>query len=53
MTPRDIKRLRHTRQWSVKDLADRLGVRPRTVEGWEQGRPMKQWAVVALKQLAK
>lgn len=53
MTPRDIKRLRARRQWSVKDLAERLGVSPRTVEGWEQGRPMKQWAVVALKHLGK
>jgi len=51
MTPRDIKRLRRTRQWSVKDLAGRLGVSPRTVEGWEQGRPMKNWAVVALTRL--
>jgi DNA-binding transcriptional regulator YiaG len=36
--PAEIRRLRRQNNWSVKNLADRLGVSPRTVENWEQGR---------------
>jgi DNA-binding transcriptional regulator YiaG len=33
-----IKWLREKLNFSVKDLAEKCGVSPRTVEGWEQGR---------------
>lgn len=33
-----LKAIRKKRKWSVRDLADQLGVSPRTVEGWEQER---------------
>jgi DNA-binding transcriptional regulator YiaG len=36
--PTEIRRIRRQNKWSVKNLADRLGVSPRTVENWEQGR---------------
>ena len=37
-----IRRLRRKRKWTVADLASRLGVSPRTVEGYEQGRKPSQ-----------
>jgi DNA-binding transcriptional regulator YiaG len=36
--PAEIRRIRRQNNWSVKNLADQLGVSPRTVENWEQGR---------------
>jgi DNA-binding transcriptional regulator YiaG len=36
--PAEIRRIRRQNNWSVKNLADCLGVSPRTVENWEQGR---------------
>jgi len=38
LTINGIQRLRKLKNWSVADLAQELGVSPRTVEGWEQGR---------------
>ncbi len=32
------KTIRAWRDWTVKDLASRIGRSPRTVQGWEQGR---------------
>jgi len=39
-TPDRIRRLRHEHGWSVADLGQLLSVSPRTVEGYEQGRPV-------------
>lgn len=35
-----IRAIRRHLSLSVRDLAARCGVSPRTVEGWEQGRPV-------------
>ena len=40
MTPADIKKIRNEHKLTVAQIADQLGVSPRTVEGWEQGRPI-------------
>jgi DNA-binding transcriptional regulator YiaG len=36
--PAEIKRIRRENEWTVKDLAEKLDVSPRTIENWEQGR---------------
>lgn len=41
----DIQPLRHLLGLSVDDVAETAAVSPRTVEGWEQGRPMTKTAV--------
>jgi ribosome-binding protein aMBF1 (putative translation factor) len=33
-----IQTARQKRGWTVSDLAQRVGVSPRTVEGWEGGK---------------
>lgn len=33
-----FRQLRKAKGWSVRDLAEAVGVSPRTVENWEQGR---------------
>ena len=38
MTADKIQTARQRRRWTVADLAARVGVSPRTVEGWEQGK---------------
>lgn len=48
-----IRSIRHQRGWSVREMADALGVSPRTVEGWEQGRKVPQMAINLLKKLAR
>jgi DNA-binding transcriptional regulator YiaG len=53
MTPRQIKQLRKSRGWTVRDLAEKTGVSPRTVEGWEQGRKPSAAALRLLKLLKK
>jgi transcriptional regulator with XRE-family HTH domain len=35
-----VRAVRRRRGWSVAQLAAAMGVSPRTVEGWEQGKPM-------------
>jgi len=40
--PEDVQPLRKFLALSVSDLADIAAVSPRTVEGWEQGRPMTE-----------
>jgi len=35
-----ISRIRHKHGWSVAALGQLLGLSPRTVEGYEQGRPV-------------
>lgn len=48
MTPQSIQNARLARGWTVADLAGRVGVSPRTVEGWEQGRPISATAKLVL-----
>lgn len=36
-----IKRIRAARGWNTKAMGEALGVSSRTVEGWEQGRPIE------------
>lgn len=36
--PNKIKTFRKSQKWTVKELAEKLDVSPRTVESWEQGR---------------
>lgn len=47
--PGDIRPLRDLLGLSVSDLAAMAGVSPRTVEGWEQGRPMSRLAIRQLR----
>lgn len=47
-----VKELRHRNGWNTAALADRCGVSPRTVEGWEQGRPIPAPALRLLQLLA-
>lgn len=37
-----IKKARKTMSWSVSDMAEELGVSPRTIEGYAQGRRPNQ-----------
>lgn len=37
-----VKRIRKKKGWSVKKMAYYLGVSPRTVEGFEQGKRVRQ-----------
>lgn len=46
-----VKTMRTWRDWNTADLADRLGVSARTVEGWEQGRPVPGPSVNLLKSI--
>jgi DNA-binding XRE family transcriptional regulator len=43
-----LRRLRKERGWTVSDLASQVGVSPRTVEGWEQGRMPSKSALILL-----
>jgi len=43
-----LRALRAEREWTGADLAERCGVCPRTVEGWEQGRMPAAPALIAL-----
>lgn len=43
-----IKELRRRHRVGTRELADVCGVSPRTVEGWEQGRPMSKAALKLL-----
>ncbi len=51
MTPKQIKKLRQELGWSAWKLGKEVGVSPRTVEGWEQGRPISKLALKILKQI--
>lgn len=46
-----IRCLRKLKDWSIKDLADKCGVSPRTVEGWEQGRTPSKSVLLLLQKL--
>ncbi len=49
MTDADlIRSIRYQRGWSVREMADALGVSPRTVEGWEQGRKIPRYIQILL-----
>ena len=43
-----LKQLRKEKDWSTADLAEKLGVSPRTVENWEQGRMPSKTALLLL-----
>lgn len=43
-----IRAIRRAKAWSVAEMATVCGVSPRTVEGWEQGRPVPAAALNAL-----
>lgn len=45
-----IQTARQSRNWTVADLAARVGVSPRTVEGWEQGKRPSATARIVLEQ---
>lgn len=45
----DIQPLRQLLGLTVSDLADIAAVSPRTVEGWEQGRPMSDSVIQLIK----
>lgn len=40
-----VKSLRELKGWSVAEMAGHMGASKRTVEGWEQGRPVKLMAL--------
>lgn len=46
-----LQRIRKEKGWSVKKMAKYLGLSPRTVEGLEQGRPMRQTYINMLKRI--
>lgn len=48
-----IKAIRKQYSLSVKQLSEICGVSPRTIEGWEQGRPMPKPAMMLLKSWLK
>lgn len=43
-----IRAIRRAKAWSVAEMAAVCGVSPRTVEGWEQGRPVPAAALNAM-----
>lgn len=45
MTKTEIKSIRLNLGLTTLQLADKVGVSPRTVEGWEQGRPASKLAI--------
>lgn len=52
-TPETLKAIRAKHGLSNKALAEICGVSPRTIEGWEQGRPMPKPAMMLLKSWLK
>lgn len=46
-----IRQVRQQKGWSTEKLADLVGVSPRTVEGWEQGRMPSKPALIILSSL--
>lgn len=53
MTPENLKAIRTKHGLSRKALAEICGVSARTVEGWEQGRPVSKPAMMLLKSWLK
>ena len=49
VTGAEVKAMRAVKQWATKDIADRVGVSRRTVEGWEQGRAIPMTASIILR----
>ena len=49
--PEDVQGLRRMLGWSVSDMAEWCGVSPRTVEGWEQGRPVSEPAAQRIREI--
>jgi len=47
---KDIRPLRKMLLWTVVDVAEITAVSPRTVEGWEQGRPISNSALSLLRE---
>ena len=45
--------MRESWGWTVVEMAEKMGVSPRTVEGWEQGRQMGGTARKLLEDLEK
>lgn len=48
-SPESIKKIRKFNDLSTKELGEMLGVSHRTVEGWEQGRPISKKIISSLK----
>lgn len=46
-----FRQVRQLQGWSTADLAEKLGVSARTVEGWEQGRMPSKPALIILSSL--
>lgn len=46
-----LRQLRKEKNWNVKELAGRIGVSPRTIEGWEQGRMPSKSALILLSKI--
>jgi len=46
-----VRRLRREIGWSRAQMGEEMGVSSRTVEGWEQGRPISGPAIRLLRQL--
>ncbi len=46
-----IRQLRKSKDWSTKDLADKLGTSHRTVEGWETGRLPGKQSLILIKNI--
>jgi DNA-binding transcriptional regulator YiaG len=43
--PEGVKALRELKGWNQQQLADEMGTSVRTVQGWEQGRPIMPMAL--------
>ena len=46
-----IKHLRKIKDWSTTELAEKLGVSKRTIEGYELGRPVPKMAMLLIQRL--
>ena len=53
MTKTEIKAIRAKFGHTTRRFAESVGVSPRTVEGWEQGRPVSKLARLAIQSIVR